>query len=79
LADCPATSIFYCPVPNHARHPSQPADQGCNLSFADSHVEHWKWKVPKMATVPRGEEQAVAANEWDDYNWLETGFRQNFD
>jgi prepilin-type processing-associated H-X9-DG protein len=28
-----------------------PADrhsQGANLSFADGHVEHWKWKAPKI-------------------------------
>ncbi len=28
-----------------------PADrhrQGCNLSFADGHVEHWRWKAPKI-------------------------------
>ena len=27
-----------------------PADrhqQGCNITFADSHVEHWKWRAPK--------------------------------
>jgi prepilin-type N-terminal cleavage/methylation domain-containing protein/prepilin-type processing-associated H-X9-DG protein len=22
--------------------------QGCNLSFLDGHVEHWRWKAPKM-------------------------------
>ncbi len=30
---------------------SMPADrhnQGGDLSFADGHVEHWKWKVPKI-------------------------------
>jgi prepilin-type N-terminal cleavage/methylation domain-containing protein/prepilin-type processing-associated H-X9-DG protein len=30
---------------------SLPADrhnQGCNLSFLDSHVEHWPWKAPKV-------------------------------
>ena len=28
-----------------------PADrhsQGCSISFADGHVEHWRWKWPKM-------------------------------
>jgi prepilin-type N-terminal cleavage/methylation domain-containing protein/prepilin-type processing-associated H-X9-DG protein len=30
---------------------SLPADrhrQGCNLSFVDGHVEHWRWKAPKI-------------------------------
>ena len=28
-----------------------PADvhtRGCNLSFLDGHVEHWRWKAPKI-------------------------------
>ncbi|HEY3760773.1 MAG TPA: prepilin-type N-terminal cleavage/methylation domain-containing protein [Verrucomicrobiae bacterium] len=32
-----------------------PADrhaQGANLSFADGHVEHWKWKAPKIYIGP---------------------------
>ena len=58
--------------------PGNRHNQGCDLSFADGHVEHWKWKVPKLVTVPRGSEQPVANNEWDDYNRLEAGFRQDF-
>ena len=27
--------------------PSDRHMQGANLSFADGHVEHWKWVVPK--------------------------------
>jgi prepilin-type processing-associated H-X9-DG protein len=33
---------------------STPADwhrQGCNLSFADGHVEYWKWYSPKSANL----------------------------
>ena len=59
--------------------PSNRHNQGCNLSFADGHVEHWRWKVPKLVTVPRGYQQPVAANEWDDYNRVQEGVRQNFD
>ncbi len=59
--------------------PANRHNQGCNLSFADGHVEHWRWKAPKVVTVPRGSEQAVAPNEWDDYNRMEAGFLQNFD
>jgi prepilin-type N-terminal cleavage/methylation domain-containing protein/prepilin-type processing-associated H-X9-DG protein len=29
--------------------PSDRHSQGANLSFADGHVEHWKWAVPKTA------------------------------
>jgi len=58
--------------------PGNRHNQGCNLSFADGHVEHWKWKVPMLVTVPRGEEQAVANDQWDDYNRMESGFVQNF-
>ena len=59
--------------------PANRHGQGCNFSFADGHVEHWKWKVPKSVTVPRGSVQPVANNEWSDYNRLEGGFRQDFE
>jgi prepilin-type processing-associated H-X9-DG protein len=58
--------------------PANRHNQGCNFLFADGHVEHWKWRVPKVFTVPRGEQQAVAPNEWDDYNRVEAGFLQDF-
>jgi prepilin-type processing-associated H-X9-DG protein len=28
--------------------PSDRHSQGANLSFLDGHVEHWKWKAPKI-------------------------------
>jgi prepilin-type N-terminal cleavage/methylation domain-containing protein/prepilin-type processing-associated H-X9-DG protein len=31
--------------------PANRHNQGGNLSFADGHVEHWKWKVPIVFTV----------------------------
>jgi prepilin-type processing-associated H-X9-DG protein len=33
---------------------STPADrhmQGCNLTFADGHIEYWKWQAPKKANL----------------------------
>jgi prepilin-type N-terminal cleavage/methylation domain-containing protein/prepilin-type processing-associated H-X9-DG protein len=30
--------------------PADRHDRGCNLSFADGHVEHWVWKWPKTFT-----------------------------
>jgi len=58
--------------------PANRHSQGCNLSFADGHVEYWHWEVPKVVSVPRGSAQPVADNEWDDYNRMEAGFRQDF-
>jgi prepilin-type processing-associated H-X9-DG protein len=28
--------------------PANRHSQGCNFSFADGHVEHWRWRVPKI-------------------------------
>ncbi len=58
--------------------PANRHNRGANFSFADGHVEHWRWKVPKVVTISRGQQQAVRSDEWDDYNRLEAGFRQNF-
>jgi len=58
--------------------PANRHSQGANFSFADGHVEHWKWQVPKTVTVPRGNMQPVAPNEWGDYDRTEAGFRQDF-
>jgi len=58
--------------------PANRHNQGGDFSFADGHVEHWKWKVPKQVTAPRGYQQPVAPGEWDDYNRMENGFRQDF-
>ena len=58
--------------------PANRHSQGCNFSFADGHAEHWRWKAPKIVTVPRGSQQPVAAGEWDDYNRMQAGFLQNF-
>ena len=58
--------------------PANRHDQAANLSFADGHAEHWKWKVPKNVTVPRGSMQRVAPGELYDYNRIESGFLQVF-
>jgi prepilin-type N-terminal cleavage/methylation domain-containing protein/prepilin-type processing-associated H-X9-DG protein len=31
--------------------PADRHNQGCNLSFADGHVEHWNWRWPKRFTT----------------------------
>jgi len=58
--------------------PANRHNQGANFSFADGHVERWKWQVPKLVSVPRGSVQSVATGEEGDYNRMESGFRQNF-
>jgi len=40
---------FFCPE-EYAKWGDLPADRhalGCNLSFADGHAEHWRWRWPK--------------------------------
>lgn len=53
--------------------PANRHDQGCNLSFADGHVEHWKWVVPKTF---RNWVQAVPAEELPDFNRVKECLRQ---
>jgi prepilin-type N-terminal cleavage/methylation domain-containing protein/prepilin-type processing-associated H-X9-DG protein len=56
--------------------PANRHNQGCNLSFADGHAEPWHWKVAKLVTVPRGNEQPLAPGEMEDYIRMQSGFRQ---
>jgi prepilin-type N-terminal cleavage/methylation domain-containing protein/prepilin-type processing-associated H-X9-DG protein len=48
-------TAFCSGIPTFPLHwwdsPADRHSQGANLSFADGHVEHWKWKVPKA--IPR--------------------------
>jgi len=54
--------------------PSNRHSQGANLSFADGHVEHWRWLVPKVCqAVP----QSVPPAELPDYNRVRSGIKQN--
>jgi prepilin-type N-terminal cleavage/methylation domain-containing protein/prepilin-type processing-associated H-X9-DG protein len=50
--------------------------QGGNLSFADGHVEHWKWRVPKTfsGTLP----QSVPAAELPDFQRMQQSYRQHW-
>jgi prepilin-type processing-associated H-X9-DG protein/prepilin-type N-terminal cleavage/methylation domain-containing protein len=54
--------------------PANRHNDGANLSFADGHVEHWKWAVPK---VFRGLGQAVEPQEeWRDYELVRDHLRK---
>jgi prepilin-type N-terminal cleavage/methylation domain-containing protein len=55
--------------------PANRHDQGCSLSFADAHAEHWKWAYPKLVTSGGGDLQPVAPGERGDYQRMATGFR----
>jgi prepilin-type N-terminal cleavage/methylation domain-containing protein/prepilin-type processing-associated H-X9-DG protein len=47
-----------------ANQPSDRHNQGCNLSFADGHAEHWKWKAPRHFTS--GGQLTSSAADRDD-------------
>ena len=55
--------------------PANRHGQGANFSFADGHVEHWHWVVPKVFL---NLVQSVPPAELPDYNRVRTGIRQNF-
>jgi prepilin-type N-terminal cleavage/methylation domain-containing protein/prepilin-type processing-associated H-X9-DG protein len=48
--------------------PSNRHNQGGDLSFADGHVEYWRWKAPMNYTIPSGSiGQPVTPAQWPDY------------
>jgi len=54
--------------------PSNRHVQGANLSFADSHAEHWRWAVPKIA---QSNPMPVTTADRPDYNRVRATVRQN--
>jgi prepilin-type processing-associated H-X9-DG protein/prepilin-type N-terminal cleavage/methylation domain-containing protein len=56
--------------------PSNRHNQGANLSFADGHVEHWKWVYPKIA-YELG--QPVVPQEMPDYKRIQNAMKQLYD
>ena len=56
--------------------PSDRHNKGANLSFADGHVEHWKWVVPKGG-YEVGE--PVLADELPDYARVRRAMKQPAD
>ena len=58
--------------------PANRHGQGCNFSFADGHVEHWRWRVPKTVRV-RLAAQAVPDEELPDYRRVQQAVRQSWE
>jgi len=56
--------------------PASRHNQAGNLSFADGHVEHWRWRVPK---VFGGWTAYIASGERPDYDRVSAAIRQTFD
>jgi prepilin-type N-terminal cleavage/methylation domain-containing protein/prepilin-type processing-associated H-X9-DG protein len=55
--------------------PSSRHNQGGNLSFADGHVEHWKWAVPKIF-VDYGE--YITPQEMPDYVRVQNAMKMDW-
>jgi prepilin-type N-terminal cleavage/methylation domain-containing protein/prepilin-type processing-associated H-X9-DG protein len=56
--------------------PSARHNCGGNLSFADGHVEHWKWQAPKIFY---GWLQPIPPEEMTDYKRIQNAMKQQAD
>jgi prepilin-type processing-associated H-X9-DG protein len=50
--------------------------QGCNLSFADGHVEHWRWAAPKI--FQRVGQEIGGPEDMKDYRRLQASVRPEY-
>jgi prepilin-type processing-associated H-X9-DG protein/prepilin-type N-terminal cleavage/methylation domain-containing protein len=72
---------FGYPMPNEGSGvwwdmPSDRHDQGANLSFADGHVEYWRWHVPMTYNLPPGDiGQFVPPAQMPDYTRVGNAMR----
>jgi prepilin-type N-terminal cleavage/methylation domain-containing protein/prepilin-type processing-associated H-X9-DG protein len=56
--------------------PANRHNRGCNFSFADGHVERWRWVVPKVHTAWL---QPVLPAEMPDWLRVKSGIKQTMD
>jgi prepilin-type N-terminal cleavage/methylation domain-containing protein/prepilin-type processing-associated H-X9-DG protein len=56
--------------------PANRHNQGANLSFADGHVEHWKWKTPMIFTRWL---QDIDSDEMPDFRRIQNAMKQPYD
>lgn len=69
-------TLAFTPHPNEWWDmPASRHGQGGTLSFADGHVERWRWRTPILArSIPR----TVLPEETEDYQRFQGGFRQTW-
>ena len=69
---------FGYPMPNYVYEwwdmPSDRHFRGGNLSFADGHVEHWRWKAPKTPAVV-GQQINTSNGDADDFARIGSAMR----
>ena len=56
--------------------PSNRHNQGANFSFADGHVDYWRWQAPMTAPLPTGFVQPVLPPQTPDYTRVGSAMRQ---
>ena len=56
--------------------PSSRHNQGANVTFADGHVEHWKWVVPKVFV---DYVQSVPPAEMPDFQRVQNAMKQSWE
>jgi prepilin-type processing-associated H-X9-DG protein/prepilin-type N-terminal cleavage/methylation domain-containing protein len=75
-------ALFGIPLPGSGYEsmwfdlPANRHSQGANLSFADGHAEHWKWREPKIF---RQLGQRVSPGEEPDFRRLQSAIRPTWD
>jgi prepilin-type N-terminal cleavage/methylation domain-containing protein/prepilin-type processing-associated H-X9-DG protein len=69
----PANSPYYEPD-QWWDMPSNRHNQAANLSFADGHVEHWKWRAPMIFYDWI---QSVSAQQMPDYQRIQNAMKQS--
>jgi prepilin-type processing-associated H-X9-DG protein/prepilin-type N-terminal cleavage/methylation domain-containing protein len=74
-------SLFGIPLPGGHHDgfwwdlPANRHGQAANFSFADGHVEHWKWRAPKIVRLNL---QPVTAEDMPDYRRVQDHIRKSF-
>jgi prepilin-type processing-associated H-X9-DG protein len=60
-----AIGIYKSPTTSYWNVPGSRHNNGCNVSFADGHVEYWKWVDPWIKSAHKHTASAGGANDRD--------------